>query len=144
MNTPTLSTSRTHIAPRRAIRTSTATVASTGILTSRLPRDGEDCWHWRFRRVGAVPDRARRHAGAIAIDRIVFGLALVSAFSVGLASVLTAVGLVLVFGRRKLAQWRSRPLGNAGFLRAVTTLAPVMSALTILCLGVVIAGRSTL
>ena len=82
--------------------------------------------------------------GAIAIDRIVFGLVLASAFSVGLASVLTAVGLVLVFGRRKLAQWRSLPLGNAGFLRAVTTLAPVMSALTIRCLGVVIAGRSTL
>ena len=37
--------------------------------------------------------------GAIALGRIAFGLALVIAFSTGLAAVLTAIGLVLVYAR---------------------------------------------
>ncbi len=37
--------------------------------------------------------------GAIALGRIAFGLALVVAFSAGLAAVLTAIGLVLVYAR---------------------------------------------
>jgi nickel/cobalt transporter (NicO) family protein len=37
--------------------------------------------------------------GAIAIGRTAFGLVLILAFSVGLAAVLTAIGLVLVFAR---------------------------------------------
>jgi ABC-type nickel/cobalt efflux system permease component RcnA len=37
--------------------------------------------------------------GAIALGRIAFGLALVVAFSIGLAAVLTAIGLVLVYAR---------------------------------------------
>jgi ABC-type nickel/cobalt efflux system permease component RcnA len=38
--------------------------------------------------------------GAIALGRTAFGLALIAAFSVGLAAVLTAIGLVLVHARR--------------------------------------------
>jgi len=37
--------------------------------------------------------------GAIALGRIAFGLALVVAFSIGLAAVLSAIGLVLVYAR---------------------------------------------
>jgi nickel/cobalt transporter (NicO) family protein len=37
--------------------------------------------------------------GAIALGRIAFGLALVVAFSIGLAAVLTSIGLVLVYAR---------------------------------------------
>jgi ABC-type nickel/cobalt efflux system permease component RcnA len=38
--------------------------------------------------------------GAIALGRTAFGLALIAAFSVGLAAVLTGIGLVLVYARR--------------------------------------------
>jgi ABC-type nickel/cobalt efflux system permease component RcnA len=38
--------------------------------------------------------------GAIALGRTAFGLALILAFSVGLAAVLTAIGLALVYARR--------------------------------------------
>jgi ABC-type nickel/cobalt efflux system permease component RcnA len=38
--------------------------------------------------------------GAIALGRTAFGLALILAFSIGLAAVLTAIGLVLVYARR--------------------------------------------
>ncbi len=38
--------------------------------------------------------------GAIALGRTAFGLALILAFSVGLATVLTAIGLALVYARR--------------------------------------------
>jgi len=37
--------------------------------------------------------------GAIALGRIAFGLALIVAFSIGLAAVLTAIGIVLVYAR---------------------------------------------
>jgi len=38
--------------------------------------------------------------GAIALGRTAFGLALILAFSVGLAAVLTMIGLALVYARR--------------------------------------------
>jgi len=38
--------------------------------------------------------------GAIALGRTAFGLALILAFSVGLATVLTAIGLALVYARK--------------------------------------------
>jgi ABC-type nickel/cobalt efflux system permease component RcnA len=41
---------------------------------------------------------------AIALGRIGFGLALVSAFSLGLAGVLTAIGLMLVYAKELFEQ----------------------------------------
>ena len=38
--------------------------------------------------------------GAIALNRTAFGLALIAAFSIGLAGVLTGIGLALVYARR--------------------------------------------
>lgn len=64
---------------------------------------------------------------AIALHRVGFGLLLIVAFSVGLASVLTAVGVAFVYAGRFLK--RPAPAG-----RLVRVL-PVVSALVITCAG---------
>ena len=68
--------------------------------------------------------------GAIALGRIAFGLALIVAFSVGLASVLTAIGVVLVYARGLLERL---PL-DGRFAR----YAPVASALVISLAGIAV------
>ena len=68
--------------------------------------------------------------GAIALGRIAFGLALIVGFSVGLASVLTAIGVVLVYARGLLERL---PL-DGRFAR----YAPVASALVISLAGIAV------
>lgn len=70
--------------------------------------------------------------GAFAIGRAPFGLALIGAFSLGLAVVLTALGLVLVAGR----QWIS---GSALALHA--RWLPVLGAFAVTGLGLVLMVR---
>ncbi len=65
--------------------------------------------------------------GAITADRIGYGLALVVAFSVGLAATLTAIGLIFVYAGRFI----SHSIGESRLLRFL----PVASALVIACLG---------
>jgi len=67
---------------------------------------------------------------AISNRRIGFGLLLVVAFSVGLAGVLTAVGIAFVYAGRLII-----PIGR---FDRVTRLLPVFSALVIACAGLVI------
>jgi ABC-type nickel/cobalt efflux system permease component RcnA len=81
--------------------------------------------------------------GAIALDRAVLGLVLVTAFSLGLAAVLTGVGLLVVYGKRWLES-RRLPAATAGLLRGAQLVAPVLSALTILGVGVVLTGQALL
>jgi len=69
---------------------------------------------------------------AIHLRRIGYGLLLVVAFSVGLASVLTCVGLLFVYARR----WMERPLASSG-LRLQRVL-PALSAFVITCAGLFI------
>ncbi|MBI2912166.1 MAG: high-affinity nickel-transporter [Chloroflexi bacterium] len=70
--------------------------------------------------------------GAIALGEVGLGLTLVGAFSIGLAGVLTAVGLVLVYGRRLLPTQRLARFHSTGrLLRAV----PIGSALIISIIG---------
>ena len=72
--------------------------------------------------------------GAIALGRIGFGMALVVAFSLGLAGVLTGIGLLLVYGRH----WFERmPVRSR-----VYELIPAASALVITILGVGISLRA--
>lgn len=66
---------------------------------------------------------------AFALGRTALGLALVAAFSVGLAATLTVVGLALVFG--------SRALGDRVSERLVRVF-PVAGAVALLALGVVL------
>jgi ABC-type nickel/cobalt efflux system permease component RcnA len=71
---------------------------------------------------------------AIALHRVGFGLALIVAFSLGLACTVTGIGLVAVFARRAF--------GRVSFEgRAVRTL-PALSALVILCVGVALTVKA--
>ncbi|MEO1182253.1 MAG: high frequency lysogenization protein HflD, partial [Cyanobacteria bacterium J06636_28] len=63
----------------------------------------------------------------IALHQIAYGLALIGGFSLGLASVLTIIGLAAVYGR----QWlESSPIGNG-----VTQGLSVVSALVTIGIG---------
>ena len=71
---------------------------------------------------------------AIALHRVAFGMLLIVAFSVGLATVLTAIGLLMVHARGLLER-----LPASGSL---TRMLPVLSAGFVSALGVLIAWQS--
>ena len=71
---------------------------------------------------------------AIALHRVGLGLALIVAFSVGLAATITAIGLVAVLARRAFA----RSSLNGPVIRAL----PAVSAGLILAVGLVITARA--
>jgi ABC-type nickel/cobalt efflux system permease component RcnA len=72
--------------------------------------------------------------GAISLQRVGYGLALIGAFSVGLAATMTAIGLLAVSARRVFA----RVDLDRGLLRVV----PTLSAIAILALGVAMVVRA--
>ena len=72
--------------------------------------------------------------GFIAIGRPGYGLLSVAAFSLGLASVLTGIGLLLVQGGRWMHKWR----GDERWIKWL----PTISALVITAIGVVITVQS--
>jgi ABC-type nickel/cobalt efflux system permease component RcnA len=69
--------------------------------------------------------------GAIALGQVGFGLLLVAAFSLGLAGVLSAIGIALVHAGRLLEAPRLSRLPRAAVLR----WAPVLSALVVTLIG---------
>jgi len=71
---------------------------------------------------------------AMALRRIALGLALIVSFSLGLASVLTALGILFVRARRAL----DRVKFDARWLRAL----PVASSLAVMALGLTICIRA--
>jgi ABC-type nickel/cobalt efflux system permease component RcnA len=71
---------------------------------------------------------------AIALHRVGFGLALIVAFSLGLAATITGIGLVAVMARRAF----SRVSFEGRLVRAL----PAVSALVILGVGVVLTARA--
>ncbi|HEY7380729.1 MAG TPA: hypothetical protein VH572_05925 [Gaiella sp.] len=71
---------------------------------------------------------------AIALHRVGFGLALIVAFSLGLAATITAIGLVAVMARRAFSRVRL----DGPVVRAL----PAVSALAILGVGVVITAKA--
>jgi nickel/cobalt exporter len=72
---------------------------------------------------------------AVALRRTGFGLFLIVAFSVGLAAVLIAIGLLMVYARRLMA----RVEGNGPL---ITRWLPLTSSATITLLGVAIAAQA--
>jgi ABC-type nickel/cobalt efflux system permease component RcnA len=83
--------------------------------------------------------------GAVALDRAVYGMVLVTAFSMGLAGVLTGIGLLLVYGRRLV----SGPVSRLGILRSspvmrLQAVTPVLSAMGILGAGLLLTGQAML
>jgi ABC-type nickel/cobalt efflux system permease component RcnA len=71
--------------------------------------------------------------GAIALHRVAYGIALVTAFSIGLAGALTIVG-VLVLKARSIAERR--------FGMGFGTLMPVLSATAIFAIGLLLTARA--
>jgi ABC-type nickel/cobalt efflux system permease component RcnA len=71
---------------------------------------------------------------AIALHRVGFGLALIVAFSLGLAATITAIGLVAVMARRAF----SRVSLEGRLVRAL----PALSALVILGVGLLLTARA--
>ena len=69
--------------------------------------------------------------GAISLDRLGFGMVLVVAFSIGLAIVLTAIGLIMIYARKLFERF--------SFEARVPRLLPVVSASIITLAGVGIA-----
>jgi ABC-type nickel/cobalt efflux system permease component RcnA len=83
--------------------------------------------------------------GAVAIDRTAYGLVLVTAFSFGLAGVLTGIGLLLVYGRTFLnRRAENLTILRSGFAQRFIAVSPVLSALGILALGVMLTSRAML
>src|SRR2546427_7576881 len=70
---------------------------------------------------------------AISLHRVGYGLLLVVAFSFGLASVLTAVGLAFVYAGRLV-----KSTGRFGRLDRLARVLPILSALVITCAGAAI------
>lgn len=77
---------------------------------------------------------------AVSLHRVGFGLALIVAFSAGLALTLTGVGLAVAGGRSKLHRIPWRP--PAGLTRRVGRLAPVASALVVTMAGAAMAVQA--
>jgi ABC-type nickel/cobalt efflux system permease component RcnA len=71
---------------------------------------------------------------AIALHRIVLGLALIVAFSLGLAATITGIGVVAVVARRTF--------GRASLDGTVVRALPAVSAALILVVGLVITARA--
>jgi ABC-type nickel/cobalt efflux system permease component RcnA len=71
---------------------------------------------------------------AISLHRVGYGLLLVLAFSVGLAGVLTAVGLAFVYAGRLLK--------STGALSRLSKVLPIVSALVIACAGFAISYQA--
>ena len=73
---------------------------------------------------------------AIALGKVFFGMLLIVAFSLGLAGVLTAIGIALVLGKRLSREsGLSRRLDTPGFRRVATAL-PIVSAAAVTIAGV--------
>lgn len=72
---------------------------------------------------------------AVALHRIVFGLFLILAFSLGLAAVLIIMGLLMVFARTFMSHFRGEGL-------LFTRWLPLISAAVMSCLGVGIAVKA--
>ena len=84
-----------------------------------------------------MPGGDRGAVGVSATEGVTLGVALVLAFSVGLAITLVAVGLMAAWGTRRAAQsWSGFELWAARL--------PYASGVLILMLGLVIAGRGVI
>ena len=75
--------------------------------------------------------------GAVALGRAGFGLAVVVAFSLGLAATLTGVGLLFLYAGRFLEK-RRVPGSTASLMR----FAPVAAALAVTASGALIVARA--
>jgi ABC-type nickel/cobalt efflux system permease component RcnA len=111
-----------------------------GHTHSHLPTDGSKVT-WRGLMAlgisgGLVPCPAALVLllGAISLDRLGFGMVLVLAFSMGLAIVLTGIGLLMIYARKLFERF--------SFEARVPRLLPVVSALAVSLVGMAIVFES--
>lgn len=79
--------------------------------------------------------------GAIALGRTAFGVLLVLAYGLGMAAVLTAAGLLLVRVRDRVRRHHPRTTRLAHLTRPILRRAPALTALFVVCVGLVLAWR---
>jgi ABC-type nickel/cobalt efflux system permease component RcnA len=81
---------------------------------------------------------------AIALDRVVYGLVLIFAFSFGLAAVLTGIGVVLVYAKRFFSGTGAVTgvLARIPFSTRALQIAPIGSAAVILVAGILLTGNA--
>ena len=110
-----------------------------GVRHSHLPARGSTL-SWRGLFVlglagGLIPSASALVIllGSIAAGRPAFGLVLVVAFGIGMAAVMTGVGLVMVFARGRLDRMPSR-----SHLGRLASAAPLLASIFVLGLGVVL------
>lgn len=72
--------------------------------------------------------------GAIALNRIGFGLVLVLAFSLGLAGALTAIGMMFIYAGRLFERFPARG--------RIVQILPVFSALFVSLIGIAISIKA--
>jgi ABC-type nickel/cobalt efflux system permease component RcnA len=76
---------------------------------------------------------------AIAFHNVTLGMALVAAFSLGLAGVLTVLGLLVIYGGRWLGRF---PLAQRAADSSLARAVPAISALAITAAGLTIAVQA--
>ncbi|MGA5757456.1 nickel/cobalt transporter [Nonomuraea bangladeshensis] len=119
------------------------------LLNARHPRTGHGHGHGHGRRAGLVglgvagglvpsPSALIVLLGAIALGRTWFGVALVTAYGVGMAATLTVTGLLLV----KLVDRLERRAASGRLAARVSGLAPLGTAAMVVLLGAGLALRS--
>jgi len=77
---------------------------------------------------------------AIAVGRVGLGLVLLIAFSLGLAGVLMAIGMLVIYAKNWLPE--SSKNAQHPLWANVLRFAPVLSALVILCVGMLMTAAS--
>ena len=77
---------------------------------------------------------------AIAAGQPAYGMAMALAFGLGMAVVLSGIGLAIVHGRDRIAAWRAGDRWSV--LARASSLAPWMMAVTVLVGGVVLTGQA--
>lgn len=75
---------------------------------------------------------------AISLGQVVFGMLLIVAFSLGLAGVLTGIGLALVLGKRLSGRYGSTRLASVPALARALAALPVLSAFAVTLAGLAI------
>ena len=79
---------------------------------------------------------------AISLGQVVFGMLLIVAFSLGLAMVLTTIGIALTVGKRLTGRFGATALFERPAFGRVATALPVISALGITLAGLAITYQS--
>ena len=109
--------------PRKSLNTTVQAAVAAGLLPAGTTVDESIERPWRVVLLTAV-----------ALHRVAFGLALLVAFSLGLASVLTAIGLGIAYAHRRVSRDLRAP--------RLLLLAPVVSSVLVLSLGALLVARA--